>query len=85
MSSAASADVLVNFASQASAVAYGGASAYSQFIGGTSNTYTVTFSTPGGVTVLASLSGVTFDAGAIYTAYLLGPPASPQVKLVRDR
>jgi hypothetical protein len=78
-----SVDVLVDFASQASGVAYGSASGYSQLVPGT--TYTITFSTPGGVTVIATLSPAELDAGAVYTAILLGNSGAAQVRLVRDR
>jgi hypothetical protein len=87
LSSAATVDVLVNFASQASGLAYGTASAYSQFAANTASSagYTITFSTPGGVQVIASLADVELDPGVVYTAILLGPANTPQVKLVRDR
>jgi len=78
-----SVDALVNFASQATGIASRTASAYytlAPAIG-----YTLTFASPGGVTVLATLANVEIDAGAVYTAYLLGNPASPQARLVRDR
>ncbi len=77
-------DVLVNFASQTQGLAYTTASSY--FTLPPSLTYTISFATPGGVTVLASITNVEIDAGAIYTAYLVGANAgSAQVKLVRDR
>jgi hypothetical protein len=82
--SAPGADVLVNFASQASGLTYGSASTtYSQFIAALN--YTIQFSTPGGVTVIATLSNVELDAGVVYTAVLTGPASAPQIKLVRDR
>ncbi len=80
-----SADVLVNFASQATGIAYRGASAYAQLPGGTSFTYNVTFTSPGGVTTLATLPAAEFDAGGVFSVYLLGPANSPQVKISRDR
>jgi hypothetical protein len=76
-------DVLLNFASQVSGLAYAQASTYSQVT--PSLSYTITFATPGGVSVIATLTPVELDAGAIYTAYLLGTGSSAQVKLVRDR
>jgi len=79
----AGADVLVNFATQVTGLAYKAASAY--YTLPPSTTYTITFTTPGGVTVLATLSPVELDAGGIYTAYLMGTATSAQVKLVRDR
>jgi hypothetical protein len=76
-------DVLVNFASETQALAYTAASSY--FTLAPSLTYTITFSTPGGVTVIATIANVEIDAAAIYTAYLVGTPGSAQIKLVRDR
>jgi hypothetical protein len=78
-----SVDVLVNFASQASRLAYGAASSYYQLA--PSTTYTITFATPGGITVLATLTPAELDAGGVYTAYLFGAQGSAQVRLVRDR
>jgi len=87
LSSAASVDVLVNFASQASGLAYGSASAYSQLAANTAQAtgYTITFSSPGGVQVIATLNDVELDSSLVYTAILLGPANAPQVKLLRDR
>lgn len=76
-------DVLLNFASQATGLPYKSASAY--YSVPPSTTYTITFTTPGGVTVLATLSPAEIDAGGVYTAYLMGTASSPQVRLVRDR
>jgi outer membrane murein-binding lipoprotein Lpp len=78
-----SVDVLVNFASQASGVAYKGASGYSQLVAATN--YTITFATPGGISVIAALSPVELVTGAVYTAYVFGSAANPQARLVRDR
>lgn len=79
----ATVDVLVNFASQTSGLAFANASSYYQLAPGT--TYTITFSTPGAVSVIATLTPAELDAGAIYTAYVFGAPGSAQVRLVRDR
>ncbi len=76
-------DVLVNFASQTQGLAYTTASSY--YTLAPSLTYTITFSTPGGVAVIATLTNVEIDAGAIYTAYLVGNTTAAQIKLVRDR
>jgi hypothetical protein len=77
-------DALVNFASQAQGIAYTTASSY--FTLAPSLTYTITFATPGGVTVIATITNVEIDAGAIYTAYLVGNSGgAAQIKLVRDR
>jgi hypothetical protein len=77
------ADALINFATRATGLASRTVSDYYQVAPATD--YTLTFSTPGGVTVLVSLSNVELDAGAIYTAYLLGTSSSRTLKLVRDR
>ncbi|MGZ5662534.1 MAG: DUF4397 domain-containing protein, partial [Usitatibacter sp.] len=61
-------DVLLNFASQTTNLGFAQASTYFQVT--PSLTYTITFATPGGVTVLASLSPVERDAGASSSAYL---------------
>ena len=45
----------------------------------------ITFSTPGAVSVIATLTPAELDAGAIYTAYVFGAPGSAQVRRVRDR
>jgi hypothetical protein len=76
-------DALVNFASQASSIAYKSGSDYFQFL--PADDYQITFSTPGGVTVVATLTPAQLLSGAVYTAYLLGPVSSPQVRLVRER
>jgi hypothetical protein len=79
----ATVDVLVNFAGQAAGIAYQGASSYQLLLSGTN--YTLTFTAPGGITTLATLSAVELEAGVIYTAWLFGPASAPQAKLVRDR
>ncbi|HET9652149.1 MAG TPA: DUF4397 domain-containing protein [Usitatibacter sp.] len=79
----ANVDALVNFASQATGIAPATASAYYSIAAGTS--YTITFTTPGGVNVVASLTGVELDSGNVYTAYVFGPASNAQAKLVRDR
>jgi len=83
LSDGSAADVLLNFAGQASGLAPAGASAYYPVAAGTN--YTITFATPGGVTALATLSAVELDASNVYTAYLFGTSASAQARLVRDR
>ena len=76
-------DVLLDFASQATGIAPGTASAYSSVA--PKLDYTISFTTPGGVTQLASLTPVELDANAVYSAYLFGASGSLQAKLVRDR
>ncbi|HXF81074.1 MAG TPA: DUF4397 domain-containing protein [Usitatibacter sp.] len=81
-----SVDVLVNFALQASAIPFAGQSSYYQLAPSTTTSgYTITFTTAGGVTVIATLTNIELDAGGVYTAYVVGTPASAQIKLVRDR
>jgi outer membrane murein-binding lipoprotein Lpp len=76
-------DVLVNFASQATDLAYKSASSYYQLAAALN--YTVTFASPGGVSVITTLTPLEFDAGAVYTVYLVGTGAAPAARLVRDR
>jgi hypothetical protein len=76
-------DALVNFASQAAGIAQSSASSYYTLAPGT--TYTITFASAGGVSVIATLENVELDAGAVYTAYLFGTSATPIARLVRDR
>ena len=60
-----------------------GASSYFSVTAGTN--YTISFTTPGGITVIGTLTNVQLDASNVYTAYLFGTSASAQVRLVRDR
>jgi hypothetical protein len=83
MADGASVDVLVNFASQATGIAPGKSSGYSTVAAGTN--YNISFTTPGGVTLITSLTGVELDSQQVYTAYLFGTTANAQAKLVRDR
>ncbi|HET7401302.1 MAG TPA: DUF4397 domain-containing protein, partial [Usitatibacter sp.] len=76
-------DVLVNFASQATNIAPGTASQYFTIAAGTN--YTITFTTPGGVNVVATISGAELDSGFVYSAYLFGTPGSARAILIRDR
>ena len=78
-----SVDVQVNFASQVSGLPFGTGSAYYSLA--PSLTYTFAFATPGGLTVLATVNNQEIDAGAVYTVYLLGSTAAPQIRVVRDR
>jgi hypothetical protein len=83
LADSATVDVLLNFAQQATSIPSIGASSYFQVAAGTN--YTISFTTPGGITVIASLTNVELDAGNVYTAYLFGTSGSAQVRLVRDR
>ena len=73
-------DALINFASQATNIAPGTASAY--YTVSAANDYTITFTTAGGVTVLATLTPVELDALGVYSVYLF--PGNT-AKVVRDR
>ena len=76
-------DALVNFASQAQNIASNSASPYFTIAANTN--YTITFTTPGGVNVIATLTGVQLDAGNIYSVYVFGTTSNAQAKLIRDR
>lgn len=76
-------DVLLNFAGQTSGIAAGAASGYYSLA--PSTTYTIQFTTAGGVTVLATLAPVELDAGAVYTVYVIGTAAAAQIGVKRDR
>lgn len=81
-------DFLVNSALQTSAVPFAGASSYFSLAPSTTaptNTYTITATTAGGVTVLATLTPVEIDAGGVYTVYLMGTPSNAILVLARDR
>ncbi len=75
-------DVLLNFAGQASGIAPGTATGYYSLAPGT--TYTIQFTTAGGVTLLATLSPVEIDAGHVYTIYIIGTAASATAGLNVD-
>ena len=77
-------DVLVNFASQTTGIAFAGASGYYP-LAATTTGYNVVFATPGGVSVIASLDTGEVDANGVYSIYLFGTASAPQVKIVRDR
>jgi outer membrane murein-binding lipoprotein Lpp len=80
------ADVLVNFASRASGINPGSASDYFLLAASTATTgYTITFTNPGGVTVVATIDSGELDSGGIYTAFLFGTGASASIRLIRDR
>lgn len=83
LSGTSSVDILVDFASRATGVGFGSASAYSQLTPG--STYTITFATPGGVTVIATLADAELLSGGVYTALLMGGAGGVQARLVRDR
>lgn len=77
---AAPVDALINFASQASAIAPASASSY--YTVATATDYTITFTTPGGVSVLATLAPVELDSLGVYSVYLFPGPTG---KVARDR
>jgi hypothetical protein len=83
MTGSGNVDVLLDFASRAAGLAPGTASAYSAVAPKTD--YVISFTTPGGVTQLATLSPVELDAGAVYSAYVFASGSNVQARLVRDR
>jgi hypothetical protein len=83
LADSATVDVLLNFAQQATGIPSIGASSYYQVAAGTN--YTISFTTPGGITVLATLTNVELDASDVYTFYLFGTSSAAQVRQVRDR
>jgi Domain of unknown function (DUF4397) len=76
-------DALVDFATQASSIAFNSASPYVQIAA--SSTYTITFSSAGGVTSIATLTPVEFLAGGVYSVYVMGTGTAGIVKIARDR
>jgi outer membrane murein-binding lipoprotein Lpp len=79
-------DVLVNFATQTQGIPYAGTSGYYQLAPTTPQTlYTVSFTAPGGAVAIATSTSVEVDAGSVYTFYLMGTSAAPQIKIIRDR
>lgn len=83
LTGAATVDVQVNFAGEASGIAFGASSSY--FNVSPSLTYTIAFATPGGLSVLATATPIEIDNGGVYTAYLLGASGAAQIRVVRDR
>ncbi len=83
LAGSAAVDVQVNFAGELSGLAFGAASSYYNVA--PSLTYTITFATPGGLSVLATATPVEIDNGGVYTAYLMGASGAPQIRVVRDR
>jgi hypothetical protein len=81
-------DFLVNSALQTSALPFVTASSYYTLAPSTTsptNTYTITATTAGGVTVLATLTPVQIDAGGVYSVYLVGTSSNARLILARDR
>ena len=76
-------DVLVNFVGRHSSFAAGTASAYGTVPSGRS--HTITFTAPGGTSVIATVDTGTVAAGGVYTVYLVGSSAAPIARLVTDR
>jgi hypothetical protein len=83
MSGLSAVDVQVNFAGELSGLAFGAASSYYNVT--PSLTYTITFASQGGLSVLATATPIEIDNGGVYTAYLLGTSSAPQIRVVRDR
>ena len=78
-------DVLVNFASQTTGLAFASASPYFQLAASATTTYTITFATSGGVSVISTIDSGILDTGGVYTVYLFGTATSPLAKVIRDR
>jgi plastocyanin len=76
-------DALVDFASQAAGIAPGSVSAYVQV--GPATSYTVTFTTPGGVNAIASLNPVQLAASGVYSIYLFGSGDNAEIRVTRDQ
>ncbi|HSW84696.1 MAG TPA: DUF4397 domain-containing protein, partial [Usitatibacter sp.] len=78
MSGSSAVDVQVNFAGELSGLAFGTASSYYNVA--PSLTYTITFASPGGLSVLATATPIEIDNGGVYTAYLMGASGAPQIR-----
>ena len=78
-----SVDVLLNFASLKTGIAFKSASTQAEVT--PSDAYTVSFATPGGVSVIASASLVKLEAGMVYTIYGFGSAGAAELRVVRDR
>jgi len=78
-----SVDVQLNFATQVSQLPAATASTYFQVA--PSTTYTITYSTGGGVQVIGTLTPVEFDTPGIYTSYVVGTVNNAKIIVVRER
>ena len=78
-----SVDVQLNFATQVSQLPSANASTYFQVA--PSTTYTFTYSTGGGVQVIATLTPVELDTPGIYTSYVVGTVSNAKIIVVRER
>lgn len=79
----ATVDVQVNFATQVSQLPVGQASTYFQVV--PSTLYTFTYSTGGGVQVIATLTPIELDTPGVYTSYIVGTAAAPKIIVLRER
>ncbi|MFZ3323642.1 MAG: DUF4397 domain-containing protein [Usitatibacter sp.] len=78
-----SVDVQLNFATQVSQLPAANASTYFQVA--PSITYTITYSTGGGVQVIGTLTPIELDTPGVYTSYVVGTVANAKIIVVRER
>jgi hypothetical protein len=78
-----SVDVQLNFATQVSQLPPANASTYYQVA--PSTTYTITYSTGGGVQVIGTLTPIELDTPGIYTSYVVGTVNNAKIIVVRER
>ena len=78
-----SVDVQLNFATQVSQLPAATASTYFQVA--PSITYTITYSTGGGVQVIGTLTPIELDTPGVYTSYVVGTVSNAKIIVVRER
>jgi hypothetical protein len=78
-----SVDVQLNFATQVSQLPPATASTYFQVA--PSTTYTITYSTGGGVQVIGTLTPIELDTPGVYTSYVVGTVNNAKIIVVRER
>ncbi len=76
-------DVQLNFATQVSQLPPATASTYFQVA--PSTTYTITYTTGGGVQVIGTLTPIELDTPGIYTSYVVGTASNAKILVVRER
>jgi len=75
--------VQLNFATQVSQLPAATASTYFQVA--PSITYTITYSTGGGVQVIGTLTPIELDTPGVYTSYVVGTVSNAKIIVVRER
>ncbi|HLX25234.1 MAG TPA: DUF4397 domain-containing protein [Usitatibacter sp.] len=78
-----SVDVQLNFATQVSQLPPATASTYFQVA--PSITYTITYTTGGGVQVIGTLTPIELDTPGVYTSYVVGTANNAKILVVRER